>query len=97
MIRGQPVAGSSEVPPIAVQESHRERVVVRRRRARTRHRTGQWTARTSRRRVIRAGVVCAGVLLAMALGLYFGLSRQNTAPAESRLHGPLLAVSNARG
>ena len=35
--------------------------------------------------------------LAMALGLYLGLSRQNTAPAESRLHGPLLAVSNARG
>jgi len=97
MIRGEPVAGSSEVPPIAIQESHRERVTVRRRRARSRHRTGQWTARRSRHRVIRATVVCVGVLLAMAAGLYFGLSRQNVGPAESQLHGPLIAASNARG
>jgi hypothetical protein len=28
-------------------------------------------------------MVCAGVLVLMGLGLYFGLSRQEVAPAES--------------
>jgi hypothetical protein len=29
----------------------------------------------------------------MAAGLYLGLSRQDVAPAESQLRGPLLALS----
>src|SRR5512144_854891 len=97
MIRGEPVGGSSQEAPIPVSELRRERVVVRRRRAHGRHRTGRWTAQKSRRKIIRAAVVCAGVLLLMAVGLYLGLARQDMAPAESRLHGPLLAATGARG
>jgi hypothetical protein len=93
MIRGESVAGSSQEAPIAVPETHREKIVVRRRRSGRRHRTGRWTAKQSRRRVIRAALVCAGVLLLMAAGLYLGLARQDVAPAESQLRGPLLALS----
>jgi hypothetical protein len=79
--------------PMATSESHREGVervsVRRRRRSRSRrHRSGTWTARASRRKAVRAFVVCAGVLILMALGLYFGLQRQNTAPAETSLEAP---------
>jgi transcriptional regulator GlxA family with amidase domain len=93
MIRGESVAGSSHEAPIAVPEPHREKIVVGRRRSGPRRRTGHRTVRQSRRRVIRAAIVCAGVLLLMAAGLYLGLSRQDVAPAESQLHGPLLALS----
>jgi hypothetical protein len=93
MIRGESVAGNSQEAPIDVHGPRRESIVVRRRRSGRRHRTGRWTAKQSRRRVIRAALVCAGVLLLMAAGLYLGLSRQDVAPAESRLHGPLLALS----
>jgi len=96
MTPGEPLAGSSQEAvveaPVAV-PGRRERVVVRRRRPHSRRRTGQWTARRSRRRMIRAAVLCAGVLLLMAVGLYLGLSRQEIAPAESRLHAPMLALS----
>jgi hypothetical protein len=53
--------------------------VVRRRRARTAPSTRQWVAARSKRRVLRTAAVCTGVLLLMALGLYFGLSRQDSA------------------
>ena len=97
MIRGEPVSGNSQEAPIPVSEPRRERVVVRRRRAHSRRGTGRWTARKSRRKIIRAAVVCAGVLLLMMIGLYLGLARQDMAPAESKLHGPLLAATGARG
>jgi hypothetical protein len=97
MIRGEPAAGSSQEAPIAVSQPRRERVVVRRRRAHSRHRTGRWTAPRSRRRILRAALVCTVVLLLMAAGLYLGLSRQEVAPAESHLRGPAMALSGARG
>lgn len=98
MIRSESVGGSSQEAPIPVSDPRRERVVVRRRRAHSRHRTrGRWTAQKSRRKIIRAVVVCTGVLLLMAVGLYLGLARQDMAPAESKLHGPLLAATGARG
>jgi len=95
MIRGEPVVGRSHEAPIAVPEPRRERVVVRRRRAHSRHRTGRWTARRSRRKILRAAVLCTAVLLLMAAGLYLGLSRQEVAPAESHLRGPAVALSDA--
>jgi hypothetical protein len=79
----------------ATSELHRERVVVRKRRARSRkhhHHRVSWTARASRRRAIRAAVLCAAVLALMAVGVYFGLSRQNSAPAESSLDRPAIAA-----
>ena len=88
MIQSEPIGGSSQEAPTPISEPRRERVVVRRRRAHSRHRTGRWTARKSRRKILRAVVVCAGVLLLMAVGLYLGLARQDMAPAESKLHGP---------
>jgi hypothetical protein len=85
MAYGAPEVDSpQEDSPVVVPEVRRERVVVRRRRGRGRHhKGGVWTARASRRKTIRAVLVCAGVLLMMALGLYYGLSRQEAAPAES--------------
>ena len=97
MIGGEPLAGSSEEAPVVVPTAHRERVVVRSRRAHSRQRSGQWTARRSRRKILRAAFVCTGVLLLMAVGLYLGLSRQDTMPAESRLQGPMLAASGTPG
>jgi hypothetical protein len=60
----------------------RERVVVRKRRSRKAHKSRQWSARASRRRVLRNFLVCAAVLLMMAVGVYLGLSRQDVAPVE---------------
>ena len=96
MIQGAPDVDSPPDVSIAVPEIRRERVAVRRRRGRSRHRSGQWTARSSRRRAVRAVVVCAGVLVLMALGLYFGLSRQEMAPAESSMRKPIVAVGDVR-
>jgi len=88
MAYGAPEVDSpQEDPPIVVPEIRRERVVVRRRRAHSRrHKRGSWTARASYRRAVRAVVVCAAVLAMMALGLYYGLSRQESAPAEGSHH-----------
>jgi hypothetical protein len=70
----------------------KERVTVRKRRARRRV-TREWTARSSRRRTMRTFVVCVGVLLVMAGLLYFGLSRQEAA-VEGRFNGSrLLALA----
>ena len=62
----------------------RERVTKRRRRARQNRREGaHWVAGRSRRLTVRTFAVCAGALLLMAIGLYFGLSRQESrAPLE---------------
>ena len=90
--------GSSQEAPISVSEPRRARVVVvRRRRAHSRPGPAQWAARRSRRRIIRVVVLCAGVLLLMAIGLCFGLARGDMAPAQSKLHRPSLAVLGARG
>jgi hypothetical protein len=63
-------------------ELHRARISVRRRRARP-GRSKNWVATRSRRRTARAFALCAGVLLLMAIGLYFGLAHQETAaPVE---------------
>ena len=44
-------------------------------------------ASRSRRERVRTLAVCAGALLLMALGLYFGLAHQeNAAPVESAAH-----------
>jgi hypothetical protein len=88
MAYGAPEVDSPEEDAsIVVPEIRRERVVVRRRRARGRaHKRGVWTVRASRRKVVRAAIVCATVLLMMALGLYYGLSRQESVPEESSHH-----------
>jgi hypothetical protein len=97
MIRSEPVVGSSHEAPIAVPEPRRERVVVRRRRAHSRHRTGRWIAARSRRKILRAAVLCTTVLLLMAAGLYLGLSRQDVGPADRQVRGPAVALSGAHG
>ena len=101
MTPGAPDVESPRDVSTAVPAIRRERVVVRRRRAHSRrHHRQEWTARASRRKVVRAFVVCAGVLVLMALGLYFGLSRQEVAPAEGsrcsqRSRRPAVASSRA--
>jgi hypothetical protein len=97
MIQGAPDVESPPDVSIAVPEIRRERVVVRRRRGRSRHRPGRWTTMRSRRRTVRAFLVCTGVLVLMALGLYFGLSHQEIAPAESSMRKPILASADVRG
>jgi hypothetical protein len=94
MTPGAPDVESPEDARIAP-AVRRERVVVRRRRAHSRHRTGRWTARTSRRRTLRALVVCAGVLVLMAVGLYMGLARQEIPPAEGAGPAPASAATVA--
>lgn len=98
MTPGAPDVESPRDVPAAVPAIRRERTVVRRRRARSRrhHQHRSWTARASRRKIIRAFVVCTGVLVLMALGLYFGLSRQEVAPAEGSLQRRAVAVSEHR-
>jgi hypothetical protein len=66
----------------------RERVVVRKRRSRKPRKGRQWSARASRRRALRNFLVCAAVLLMMAVGVYLGLSRQDVAPVEGTVTPP---------
>jgi hypothetical protein len=96
-MRGAPDVESPPDVSIAVPEIRRQRLVVRRRRGRGRHSTPRWTAIRSRRRTLRAFVVCASVLMLMALGLYFGLSRQEMAPAESSMGKSVVAVAAVHG
>jgi hypothetical protein len=97
MTEGAPDVESPQDVSRVLPEIRRERVVVRRRRARNRHHHRvSWSARASRRKIVRAFVVCAGVLVLMALGLYFGLSRQEMAPAEGSLHRHAVALSTVR-
>jgi hypothetical protein len=98
MIRGERVAGSSEEAPIVVPEVPRARVVVRRRRSHRRLLSEAWSSPNSRRRTIRTVIVCASVLLLMAVGLYLSLLRHDAAPTETRLHAPVPAPRGpARG
>jgi hypothetical protein len=92
MTEGAPDVDRPQDVSIVVPEIRRARVVVRRR-AHGGHTRRRWTARASRRRTLRAAFVCAGVLVLMAVGLYFGLSRQEAAaPAEGAFR-PMIAMS----
>lgn len=71
----------------------RERVVVRKRRSRKAHRSRQWSVRSSRKRVIRTALLCAGMLLLMAGAVYMGLARQDGSPAEGSLTPPAPALT----
>jgi len=71
----------------------RQQVVVRRRRARKGVRHDRWIVARSRTRALRTAAVCTGVLFLMALGLYFGLSRQESAPSgEGATRGGVVGV-----
>jgi len=88
MTEGAPDVESPRDVSRAVPEIQRGRLVVRRRRARDPHRRQQvaWSARASRRRIMRAFAVCAGVLVLMTLGIYFGLSHEEVAPGQGSMH-----------
>jgi hypothetical protein len=97
MIDRQPNSCGNLVMPTTA-PAH-ERVSVRRRRSRRGHREprgGRRVART-RTRWVRTLALCTGVLLLMALGLYFGLARQESAaPSEGAAHrSPLQATAIA--
>lgn len=99
MTNGRPNPGGSVVIPAIAPAFQHEQVSVRRRRARRghrgAHRSGRWVVRT-RNRWIRTLALCTGVLLLMALGLYFGLAHQESAPSDGAAHGsPLRAAGIA--
>ena len=95
MSPGAPNVDSPQDVSIPVPELRRERVAVRRRRAHSRrHVGGRWVARTSRRKVLRVVAVCAGILVLMAVGLYFGLERL---PADSSRGIPAIAPPAVAG
>src|SRR5262245_13913310 len=98
MTPGAPDVESPRDVSTVVPEIRRERVVVRRRRARGRHHHHEvsWSARRSRRRVVRAFLVCTGVLVLLTLGLYYGLSRQEISPGEGSVHRTMFASSTVR-
>ncbi len=67
---GQLSGGSKGMIVSLVPESKRERISVRRRRARQGHRPGpRWGAARSRRYLVRSLALCAGALLGLAVGL----------------------------
>jgi hypothetical protein len=72
----------------------RRQVTVRRRRPRKgARRDDRWIVARSRTRIFRTAAVCTGVLLLMALSLYFGLSRQEAAPGgEGATRGGVVGV-----
>jgi hypothetical protein len=89
MMDGQPNPGGDLATPVRAPALQHERVSVRRRRTRSGHqsggRTGRWVVR-SRNRWVRTCALCTGVLLLMALGLYFGLAHQESAPSDGAAH-----------
>ena len=97
MIDREPGAGSTSSDtaiPEVTPERYRQRVVVRRRRPGTHRRAPQWSARMARTRFLRMFAVSAGVLLLMAIGLYFGLARQEAAaPADGASHAKRTLVA----
>jgi len=78
MMRHEPVVEVLEEIAVAAPERRRERVVVRRRRAKRRHRPPGPTGAVSRRGAGRIFLVCTGVLLLMAVAVYFSLVRRDT-------------------
>lgn len=100
MTDGHSSADIKVVVPVAASEPRRERVRVRHRRARQARSPsrGRWvTPSRSRRRAVRTFAVCTGVLLLMAIGLYFSLAhRENATPSEGAIRvGAVGAVSLA--
>jgi len=95
MTPSEPVVDSPQGVPIVIPAPRRERVVRRRRSRSHGHRrgTGEWTVRRSRRRIIRAVVVSAAMLVLMAVGLYFGLSRQDGRAGQRTPATPVRATS----
>ena len=71
-------------------ELHRRGTHVRRRRSKKVFRQGRWVAARSRTRSIRTAVVCTSVLLLMVLGLYLGLSRQDSAGHDEGAGSPIV-------
>jgi hypothetical protein len=71
-------SGSGTLTPFEL-EKLRERVVARRRLEQLE--TAKRLGNRSRREKVRTVSVCIGALLLMALGLYFGLARQEAAPS----------------
>lgn len=89
MTDGHSSADIKEAVLPAASEPRRERVRVRHRRARQGRSSshGRWvTPSRSRRRAVRTFALCTGVLLLMAIGLYFGLARrENATPSEAAI------------
>ena len=72
-------SGDKTVSPYTLEEL-RLRAVARRRLEQ--RQTAKWFGNRARREKMRTVAVCLGTLLLMALGLYFGLSRQEASPVE---------------
>jgi hypothetical protein len=72
-------SGNGTVSPFTLEEL-RVRAVARRRLEQ--QESAKRIVSRSRRERVRTVAVCTGALLLMALGLYFGLSRQEAPPAE---------------
>ncbi len=79
MMRHEPVVEEPLETALAAPEPRRDRVVVRRRRSKSRHRKPSWT-RASRGKVVRTFLVCVGALMLMAVVVYFGLARSDALP-----------------
>jgi hypothetical protein len=79
MMRPEPVVETPLDTALAAPEPRRDRVVVRRRRSKSRHPKPSWTP-ASRRKVVRTFFVCVGALMLMAVVVYFGLARSNALP-----------------
>ena len=74
---------ASTTPTVLLQEAddsgqHRPGFVGRRRHTRRVRQVGDWLPGRSRKQMLKTVALCAGVLVLMAIGLYFGLSRQDT-------------------
>ena len=84
-------SGNGTVSPFTLEEL-RVRAVARRRIEQ--QESAKRIVSRSRREKVRTVAVCTGALLLMALGLYFGLSRQEAPPAEGAAPaGPAPSVS----
>ena|SRR5947207_302522 len=74
---------ASPTPAALVQDdadpgAHRPGFVGRRRHARRVRQVGDWLPSRPRKQVWKTAAVCTGVLLLMVVGLYLGLSHQDT-------------------
>lgn len=78
-----PSGGSEAVADLLPADRHRVRIRIRRRRARE---GSRWRSRwpRSRRRALRNGLICAGVLVLMGTGLYYSLAFLGSPPTNPR-------------